>query len=130
MRRATKHLDGKRRLNAARALFQISDVLFLGFANATQRSAETDSDAILRLFAGILKARILQLELRRDDGELRVTIKPFQPLWRKKLLGIPIANFTRTSHPKHAGIKTRDAADRAALRYDSIPQRIEHEDDA
>ena len=79
MRRATKHLDGKRRLNAPRALFQISDVLFLGFANATQRSAETDSDSILRLFAGILKARILQRELCRDDGELRVTIKPLQP---------------------------------------------------
>ena len=71
----------KRGLDAARALFQISDVLFLGFANATQRSAETDSDAILRLFAGILKTRILQRELRRDDGELRVTIKPFQPVW-------------------------------------------------
>src|SRR5206468_3308327 len=130
MRRATKHLDGKRRLNAARALFQIPDVLFLGFADATQRSAETDSDSILRLFAGILKARILQRELRRDNGELRVTIKPFQPLRRKKLLGIPIANFTGTSHPKHAGIKTRDAADPAPFLHDSIPKPIESDADA
>src|SRR6266480_930227 len=130
MRRATKHLDGKRRLNAARALFQVSDVLFLGFANATQRSAETNPDSILGLFAGILKARILQRELRRDDGELRVTIKPFQPLRRKKLLGIPIANFTGTSHPKHGGIKTRDAADPAAFRHDSIPKPIETDADA
>jgi hypothetical protein len=130
MRRATKHLDSKRRLNAARALFQVSDVLFFGFANATQRSAKTDSDAILRLFAGILKAGILQGELRRDDSELRVTIKPFQPLRRKKLLGIPIANFTGTSHPKHAGIKTRDAADPAPFRHDSIPKPIETDSDA
>src|SRR5438093_5954881 len=130
MRRATKHLDGKRRLNAARALFQISDVLFLSLADATQRSAETDSDSILRLFAGILKARILQRELRRDDSELRVTIKPFQPLRRKKLFGIPIANFTGTSHPKHAGIKTRDAADPGPFRHDSIPKPIETDADA
>src|SRR5947208_7613506 len=125
MRRATKHLDGKRRLNAASAFFQISDVLFLSFADATQRSAETDSDSVLRLLAGILKARILQRELRRDDGELRVTIKPFQPLRRKILLGVPIANFTGTSHPKHGGIKTRDAADPAPFRHDSIPKPIE-----
>jgi hypothetical protein len=130
MRRATKHLDGKRRLNAARALFQISDVLFLSFANATQRSAETDSDSILRLLAGILKARILQRELRRDDGELRVAIKPFQPLRRKKLLRVPIANFTGTSHTKHAGIKARDAADPASFRHDSIPKPIETDADA
>src|SRR6266566_10048588 len=130
MRRATKHLDGKRRLNAACALFQVSDVLFLGFANATQRSAETNPDSILGLFAGILKARIIQRELCRDDGELRVTIKPFQPLRRKKLLGIPIANFTGTSHPKHGGIKTRDAADPAPFRHDSIPKPIETDADA
>src|SRR5439155_14410551 len=127
---ATKNLDGKCRLNAARALFQISDVLFLGLADATQRSAETDSDAILRLFAGILKAGILQRELCGDDGELRVTIKPFQPLRRKILLGIPIANFTGTSHPKHAGVKTRDAADPAPFRHDSIPKPIETDADA
>src|SRR5207247_8705622 len=105
MRRATKHLDGKRRLNAARALFQISDVLFLGFANATQRSAETDSDAILRLFAGMLKNRILQRELRRHDGELHVTIKPFQPLGGKRLLGLPIASLTATSNPQRAAVQ-------------------------
>src|SRR5882724_5067464 len=130
MRRATKHLDGKRRLNAARALFQVSDVLFLGFADATQRSAETDSDAILRLFARVIDVRVLQCELCGDDGELRVTIKPFQPLRRKILLGIPIANFTGTSHPKHGGIKTGDAADPAPFRHDSIPKPIETDADA
>src|SRR5947208_14878841 len=126
----TEHLDGKRRLNPARALFQVSDLLFLGFADATQRSAETDSDAILRLFARVIDVRVLQREFCGDDGELRVTIKPFQPLRRKILLGIPIANLTGTSHPKHAGIKARDAADPAPFRHDSIPKPIETDADA
>src|SRR5437016_14527516 len=105
MRRATKHLDGKCRLNAASALFQISDVLFLGFANATQRSAETDSDAILRLFAGILKTRILQRELRRDDGELRVRSSRFRRRGEKNSLGFQSLISTGTRPRNTAGAK-------------------------
>ena len=78
MGRTTEYLDGKCGLNAARALFQISDVLLLGFANAAKRGAEADADAILRLFAGILDARIFERELCRYDCELRVAVEPFQ----------------------------------------------------
>ena len=80
MRRATENLDGKSGLNAACSLFQISDVLVLGFADAAERGAEADADAILRLFARILDARVLQRELCGRDRELRVTIEPFQAM--------------------------------------------------
>ena len=78
MGRTTEYLDGKSRLNTARALFQVPDVLLFGFADATQRRAEANAHSILRLFAGILDTRVFQRELCRYDRELRVPIQPFQ----------------------------------------------------
>jgi hypothetical protein len=57
--------------------------LLLGFADAAKRGAETNAHAILRLFARILDARVLQRELCRHDCELSVTIEPFQACGEK-----------------------------------------------
>ena len=78
MRRTTEDLHSECGLNAARALFQISDVLLLGFADTAKSGTEANAHAVLRLFAGIVEARILQRELCRHDCELSVTIQPFQ----------------------------------------------------
>src|SRR5437764_1205134 len=111
MRRTTEDLDSKGRLHAARTFFQISDVLFLGFAYPAQRGAETNANVILRLFARELDARVLQRELCRHNCELSVTIEPFQALRRKVVFGIPIANLAGASHMEHSRIETCDAAD-------------------
>src|SRR5438874_13122409 len=92
MGRATKYLDGERWLNSACAFLQISDVLFLGFADAAQCGAKADSDAILWLLAGVLNARIVQRKLCGHDSELGIAIKPFKSMRRKKLFRIQIPN--------------------------------------
>ena len=60
MSRTTKHLNSECGLNAARTCFQISNVLLFGFADAAQRGAETDPDAILWFFVGVIDVRIVQ----------------------------------------------------------------------
>src|SRR5207249_10999066 len=99
MRRTTKHLDGKCGLNAPRAFFQIPDELFLGFADAAQRGAEDDTDAVLWFFAGIIDVRVVQRELCRYDGELRVAVEAFQTVRGKNLVRIPIVNLAGPMHP-------------------------------
>src|SRR5204863_6689028 len=122
MRRTTEDLDGKSGLDAARALFQISDVLLLGFADPAERRPEANADAILRPVARILDARVLQRELCRHDCELSVTIEPFQAVRCKVVFGIPIANFARASHVEHARIEACDAANTTPFRQDSVPE--------
>src|SRR5437667_12909522 len=104
MRRTTKHLNGKCRLNAARAFFQIPDVLFLGFADAAQRGAEGDTDAVLWFFAGIIDVRVVQRALCRYDAELRVAAEPFEPVRWKKPVRIPVTDLAGPPHPKHTWI--------------------------
>jgi len=86
MGRAAKNLDGKSRANAARSLFQKSNMLALSLTDPTERGAEADSDAILRLLVGIFYSGVVERQFRRSDGKLCVTIEPFQTMRRKKLL--------------------------------------------
>src|SRR6266404_3144660 len=122
MGRTAEHLNGKRGLNATSAFLQIPDVLFLGLAYAAQCRAEAGPDAMLRLFVGVLDMRIIQRELCRDDGELRVAIKPFQTVRRKILFRIPIGKLTGATDVEHARIKTRDVSDAALFRQNSVPK--------
>src|SRR5438309_1599314 len=116
MSRTTKYLDSKCRLNAARAFFQISNVLLFGFADSPQRGAKADTDAILWFFAGIIDTRVVQRELGGHDSELGIAIKPFQSVRRKKLFRIPIANLAGTTHTENTRIESCDARnDRAPL---------------
>ena len=126
----TEHLDGKRGLNAAGAFFQIPDVLFLGLADAAQRGAEAGSDAILRFFAGVLDLRIVKCELCRYDGELRVAVKPFQTVRRKKLFWIPSANFASATNAENVWIEACDTSNAAPFRQDSVPKIIDAHADA
>src|SRR6202030_3569418 len=110
MGRTAKHLDGKCGLNAARAFFQISDVLFLSFADTAQRGAEADTYAILWFFAGVLDAGIVERELCGSDCELRVAVDPFQSVRLKKLFWIPIRNLAGTTHAENGRVEASDAA--------------------
>src|SRR2546421_6771714 len=130
MGRATKYLDGERWLNSACAFLQISDVLFLGFADAAQCGAKADSDAILWLLAGVLNARIVQRKLCGHDSELGIAIKPFQSMRRKKLFRIPIANLAGTTHTENTRIESCDARNAALFRKDSVPKIIDAGADA
>src|SRR6266576_7107235 len=130
MRRTTEDLDGKSGLNAARTLFQVSDVLLLGFADAAERRAEANTNAIPRLVARIVDARVLQRELCRHDCELSVTIEPFQAVRCKVVFGIPITNFARASHVEHARIEACDAANTTSFRQDSVPEILNTRTDA
>src|SRR5256886_12262724 len=130
MSRATKYLDGERWLNSACAFLQISNVLFLGFADAAQCGAEADSDAVLWFFAGIIDMRVVQRKLCGHDSELGITIKPFQSVRRKKLFRIPIANLAGTTHTENTRIESCDARNAALFRKDSVPKIIDAGADA
>src|SRR5262249_5079861 len=124
MRRAAEDLHGKSRLDAACALFQISDVLLLGFADASKRGAEANAHAILRVFARIVDARVLQRELCGHDCELSVTIQPFQAVRWKVVFGIPIANFAGALHTEHTRVEACNAVDTAFFCEDPVPKPI------
>src|SRR5947208_558298 len=124
--RALPHRCGRR----ARARFQISDVLLLGFADPAERRSEANADAILRLFARKFEPGILQGELCRYHRELRVTIQPFQAVRCKVVFGIPITNFARASHVEHARIEACDAANTTPFRQDSVPEILNTGTDA
>src|SRR6266480_1289958 len=130
MSRTTKHLNSEGWLNSARAFFQISNVLLFGFADAPQRGAEADTDAILWLLAGVLNARIVQRKLCGHDSELGIAIKPFQSMRRKKLFRIPIANLAGTTHTENTRIESCDARNAALFRKDSVPKIIDAGADA
>src|SRR4029453_18244159 len=119
---STKNLDCEGGLNSARALFQISDVLVFGLADTAKCGPKTDANAMLRFFAAIFELRVIECELRRCDGELRITIEPFQTMRWEKFLRIPIANLTCTTHAESAGIEACDAVDTTLLGENSIPK--------
>src|SRR5439155_2870552 len=84
----------------------------------------------LRFFAGIFELRVIEGELRRCDGELRIAIEPFQTVRREKCLRIPIANLTCTPHAESAGIEACDAVDTALLGENSVPKILASMSDA
>src|SRR5438045_8015463 len=85
---------------------------------------------MLRFFAGIFELRVIECELRRCDGELRITIEPFQTMRRKKCLRVPIANLACTSHAESAGIEACDFVDTALLGENSVPKILAPMSDA
>ena len=66
--------------------------------------------SMLRLFARIFEASVVQSQLRRGNGELRITIEPLQALRRKKFFWIPILNFASAPHLERARVEVCDAA--------------------
>src|SRR5438105_1005325 len=100
-------------------------MLIFGFADPAQRSSETHTASMLRLFARIFEASVVQSQLRRGNGELRITIEPLQALRRKKFFWIPILNFASAPHLERARVEVCDAADPAFLRENSIPKTID-----
>src|SRR4029077_17336729 len=126
----SEHLDSKRRLNSTRAFLQAPDVLFIGFADTTHRGAEADSDAVLRLLAGVIDLCVLEREFRRYDGELRVGVEPFQTLLCEKLFRIPLGNFAGTTDTKNARVEACDTPNAAPFRQNSVPKIIDADADA
>src|SRR2546425_3136246 len=122
MGRATKNLDCEGGLNSAGALFQIPDVLIFGLADPAKCCAKTDADAMLRFFAGILKARIVECELCRCDGELRIAVEPFQTVRRKEFFRIPIVNLAGATNLEGARIEACDALDATLLGQNPVPK--------
>src|SRR6266511_4529894 len=98
------------------------EILFRGLANAAKRRAETDTDSVLRLFAGILDVRIIERQLRRHDCELCVAVESFQTVWRKKHLRVPITNLAGRAHAEDARIETGDVIDAAFFGENCVPK--------
>src|SRR5438093_12974791 len=126
----TEYLDRECGLDTASALFQVSDVLLFSLADAAQRGAEANADAILWLFTGVLDLRIIKRQLRRYDGELRVAVKSFQTLRRKKFLWIPIANLASATNRENTLIEACDAPNATPFRENSVPEMIYADADA
>src|SRR5205085_1102237 len=108
MGRAAENLDRECRLNAASALFQKANVLLFRFANAAESGAETHPDAMVWFIVRIFNSRVVERELGRRDGKLRVTIKSFQSMGRKKLFRIPILDLSGHAHTETAGVEIVD----------------------
>src|SRR4030095_17158778 len=125
MRRASEYLHRERRLHSARALFQKADVLLFGFANAAERSSESNADALLRFLLGIFDSGVVERELGRSNRELRVTIEPFQTLRRKEFLRVPVAHFTRNTNAELRRVETSDGADAGFLGADPVPKTFD-----
>src|SRR5581483_1278124 len=122
MRRAAENLQRERGIHSARSFFQKSNVLIFRLANSAERGAETHADSMLRIFASILNARIIERHLRRRDGELRVTIEPLQTMRRKKFFRIPIRNLAAAMRVEDRRIETGDALDAASFRAQPAPE--------
>src|SRR5438876_10243819 len=125
MCRAAENLDSQHRIHPAHAFFQVTDMLIFRLADAAERRAKADTDAMLWMFARILDPGIVKSELRRGHRELRVTIKPLETLRRKKLLRVPVGNFSSTRNLKRLRIKSGNASDSALLRQNAVPKTID-----
>jgi hypothetical protein len=74
--------------------------------------------------------RIVKRELGGYDGELRIAVKPFQALRRKKLFRVPTANLASATNAENAWIEARDAPNAAPFGQDSVPKIIDADADA
>src|SRR5438094_7232597 len=100
------------------------EILYLGLAKAAKRRAETDTDSVLRVFAGILDERIIERHLRRHDCELCVAIESFQTVRGEKHFWVPITNLAGRAHTEDAGIETSDIIDTAFFRENCPPKTL------
>ena len=80
-------------------------MLIFRFADAPECGAETYAHPTLRLFARIVDPGVIEGELRRGYGKLRITIEALQPSWRKMFLRIPIANLAGASNLERPGVE-------------------------
>ena len=87
VRAAAEDLQGQRLVHAARALFQKALMLALGVGDAAERGPEADADARLRALLRPRKPGVFEREQRAGDGELRVAVETFQPMWREESAG-------------------------------------------
>ena len=74
--RTAEDLQGEGLIHAARSFFQEMRMLIFGIGYAAESGAETNADAMLRLFARIRKTGIFEGKLGRGDRKLSVTIEP------------------------------------------------------
>ena len=106
VRGAAEDLKRERLVHAARTFFQEMRVLGFGVRDAAERGAETHADAMLRLFARPFDAGVVERELGRGDGKLRVAIEPFQPMRRKKFFRNPDRNLRRAMRVEDRAVET------------------------
>src|SRR5260370_7445417 len=122
---AAEHLHCERWLNSARAFFQKANVLLFRFADAAERSPETDADPVLRPLLRIFNPGVIERELCRCDGKLRVAVESFQTVWREEFFRVPIINLSGDTHAKAADVKIRNRTDPGFLRDDAFPNTID-----
>src|SRR5207245_10192805 len=103
---------------------------WLGRRARARRGAEAGCDAVLRFFAGVLDQRIVKCERCRYGGELRVAVKPFETVQRKKLFWSPSANFASATNAENVWIEACDTSNAAPFRQDSVPKIIDAHADA
>src|SRR5450432_3302939 len=68
---------------------------------------------MLRMLARPFDARVIERQLRRGNGKLRITIEPLQSMWRKKFRRRPIRNLGRAMSVEDRGVKTFHPPDAA-----------------
>jgi hypothetical protein len=108
-------------------------VLLFAKRNSTKRGADVDTSAKLRDFAGG-KVGVLKRHLRADERELRESVEPPRPLWRKVVERIETdfrCNFAgdpgrfEPGNPAHGGLA---APHTGPQRLDADPDRRDRAD--
>jgi hypothetical protein len=84
----------------------------------------------LRFFARIFDACVVERQLRRRDGKLRVAVESLQTVRRKEFFWVPVANLAGAAHMKRARVEARDAANAALLSKNSVPKVFASSPDA
>src|SRR4051794_6925283 len=117
-----ENLKGEGLVHAARTFLQKAGVVLLRVGDSAECSAETDADAVLRIFARVGNAGVVECHFRGGDGELRVTVEPFQTMRRKMVFGDPVDDLSGAMSVELRCVKTRDCADTALLRAEAAPE--------
>src|SRR5437588_10391802 len=118
---AAEDLECERLVHPARSFLEETGMVLFRVGNSTEGGAKTYADAILRPFAGIGEAGIIERHFRRGDGKLRVAIEPLETMRGKVIFGDPIQNLTGAMRVELRGIEARNLADPAFLRAQSAP---------
>src|SRR3954471_17399685 len=91
-------------------------MLVLRVRDPPQGRAETDADAMLRIFTRPRKPGVLESKQRGSDGKLRIPVQAFQPMRRKESRWIPIRQLTAASGFQATRIEASDPTDPTASR--------------
>jgi hypothetical protein len=122
VRRAAENLDREGRVHAAAAFLQKMRMFDFSAGHAAERRPETHADALLRLLARPLDSRILERKSGGDDGKLRITIEPLQPVRRKKFLRLPVWNLRRAMRVEDRAVEALDQPNASLLRPQPVPK--------